>query len=515
MGTTMKNVWFVILCVVGLVAEVSAKEFILTSARPNKLFLLDAVDGRIAKTYEVAGQTIGSWSIVPSKSDGRVYVTTNNHETILGIDLLSGKEIFRANLSQGDKRVRSIYGMDISSDGKRLYAHVNPVRLKRDSLEVLDNEVLVFDTSASLDSVALASHAVPRRIQGLMVSSDDKSLYLLGRDYHKMDLETGKIVKTFPLGSWKIAARSPGEVGGHWMSFEYSDIQTQAVYSVHTDRDPYSQEAYQTGVSLLNRETGEFKTVDFESTADLIFATAASIRTPDVFGVYNTLVKIDSVAGETVKRVPLEATYYTVNTSINGDEVFIGGGGCKVASHDADSLDRIWGRDLPGCADQSFSWLRVMDLDEEKIMGSNINESKYQSKHELITEYVDAWNRHDVEGVLGYMSKSFSFEDIPMGMSARTKEEFKVILEKTFREVPDFSMTVERIHAGDSFVVTEWLQRGTASGEVDGRYIERIPYQVKTTSVIEFSGDKIVRLSDNWDKGSLMASDSIVGSQEL
>jgi len=506
MGATMKNVWFAILCVVGFVAEVSAKEFILTSARPNKLFLLDAVDGRVAKTYKVAGQTIGSWSIVPSKADGRVYVTTNNHETILGIDLLSGQEVFRANLSQGDKRVRSIYGMDVSSDGKKLYVHVNPVRLKRDSLEVMDNQVLVFDTNSGLDSVASEAHGVPRRIQGLMVSSDDKSLYLLGRDYHQMNLVTGRIVRDFPVGSWQVAARSPGEVGGHWMSFEYSDIQTQAVYSVHTDRDPYSPTAYQTGVSLLNRKTGEFKTVDFEYTADLIFATAASSRTPDVFGVYNSLVKIDSNAGKAVKRVPLEATYYTVNTSINGEEVFIGGGGCKVAAHDADSLDRIWGRDLPGCADQSFSWLRVVDLDEEMIVGLERKEFKFQSKYELIMEYVDAWNRHDVEGVLGYFSTSFTFEDLPMGMSARTKGELKKILEKTFQEVPDFSMIIERIHEGDSFVVTEWLQKGTASGEVEGRYIEHIPYQVKTTSVIEFSGNKIVRLSDNWDKEALMSN---------
>ena len=510
----MKNIWFVILCVVGLVAETSAKEFILTSVRPNKLLLLDAADGRIVKTYKVAGQTIGSWSIVPSKTDDRVYVTTNNHQTILGIDLLSGQEVFKANLSQGDKRVRSIYGMDVSSNGKRLYAHVNPVRMKRDSLEVLDNQVLVFDTSTGLDSFALAAHAVPRRIQGLMVSSDDKSLYLLGRDYHQMDLDTGRIVRTFPVGSWQIAARTPGEVGGHWMSFEYSDIQTQAVYSVHTDRDPYSPQAYQTGLTLLNRKTGEFKTVDFEYTADLIFATAASHRTPDVFGVYNSLVKIDSNAGKTVKRVPLEATYYTVNTSINGEVVFIGGGGCKVAGHDADNLKRIWGRDLPGCADQSFSWLRVVDLDEEKIVGLDKNHQKSQSKHKLIENYVDAWNRHDVDGVLSYFSESFSFEDLPMGMTARTKGEFGKILEKTFKEVPDFSMTIERIHEGESFVVTEWLQKGTASGEVEGRYIEHLPYQVKTTSVIEFSGKKIIRLSDNWDKGALISSSEIDGFQE-
>ena len=114
-------------------------------------------------------------------------------------------------------------------------------------------------------------------------------------------------------------------------------------------------------------------------------------------------------------------------------------------------------------------------------------------------EYEKAWNRHDVEGIAAYFSDDFTFEDLPMGMTANSKEDFVKILKKTFSEVPNFSMRIEQIHEGDNFVVTEWMQAGTASGEIQGGELSLKPYRVKTTSVIEFHENKIVRLSDNWD----------------
>lgn len=495
----MKRLMIFLFCIVMSVNSVNAKEYLLTSARPNKLFLIDAEDGNITRTYDIADQTTGSWSIVPSQTDQRVYVTADNHQVLLGIDLQTGLEVFRAQLNKGDTRARSFYGLDISSDGTKLYAHVNPVQLFLDRHIVLDNEVLVFDTSSGLDAKPINKIDVPRRVQGLMVSSDDKSLYLFGRDYYKIDIHSGQIVETLPVGSWDLESRSPGELGGHWVSFEHSDIQSQAVYSVHNDRDPYTQEAYQTGLVLLDRQSGDFKTVDFEYTADLVFATAASSRKPEVFGVYNSLVKIDSDAGVTIKRIPLEATYYTVNTSMSGDTVFIGGGGCKIAAHKASDLSRLWGHQLPGCADQSFSWLRVVDFDDMTVAPNKELVSTFIPDKQYLYEYQDAWNSHDLEKILDYFSDDIVFEDLPMNLVARSKNELSDILLGTFTQVPDFNMNITSMHMSDDFAVIEWWQSGTASGDIEGGNVEGKEYKVKTTSIIRFTGGRIVGLSDNWD----------------
>jgi quinohemoprotein amine dehydrogenase beta subunit len=490
----------ILLAALVLSGELYAKEYLLTGARPDKLFVIDAEDGRIAKTLTVPGQNMGSWSIVPSIGDHRVYVTSYNHQRILGLSLMSGAVEFQADLGLVGERVRAFYGLDVSADGTRLYAHVNPVKLLPDRYQVLDNRVLEFDTAAGLNAKPLRTFPVPRRIQGLMLSSDNRSLYLLGRDYLQMDLATGDLTETHAIGNWTIPSRTPGDVGGHWVSFEHSDTQTQVVYSVHADRDPYSLEAYQTGIVQLNRRTGAFEHFDFENTTDFIFATAASPKKPDVFGVYNTLVKIDSAAHRTVKRVPLEATYYTVNTSVNGERVFIGGGGCKVAAHRAGDLKRIWGRELPGCADQSFSWLRVVDIDLSVLASAEpVTALEPISKRVLLAQYQDAWNRHDVATICDYFADDLVFEDIPMGLHANSKAAFAQILRKTFKEVPDFSMTIDQVLEGRDFVVTQWRQRGTATGELESASVASKPYEVKTTSVIEFSGNKIKRLSDNWD----------------
>jgi quinohemoprotein amine dehydrogenase beta subunit len=352
-----------ILFVGAVVAEMStvdSREYLLTSSRPDKVHIIDASNGEIVRELIVPQQTMGSWSIIPSKDGKYVYVTTNNHESVIGLDMESGEVLFKADLSEPTIRMRSFYGHDLSEDGSRLYVHVNPVKMHLDRLEVLDNEILVFDTSSGVNAKPLYKISVPRRIQGVMSDPTDKYLYLLGRDYYKVDVATGEVLETYPINSWSIDNRSPGDVGGHWMSFEKSGIYTQAVYSVHLDRDPYTLEAYQTGIVQLDRDGGLFNVFDFENTSDLIFATTSSPTKPEVYGVYNTLLKVDSGKEKTVKRIPLEATYYSINVSENGERVYIGGGGCKVAAHQTSDLSRLWGIDLPGCSDQSFSHLRVI-----------------------------------------------------------------------------------------------------------------------------------------------------------
>jgi hypothetical protein len=58
--------------------------------------------------------------------------------------------------------------------------------------------------------------------------------------------------------------------------------------------------------------------------------------------------------------VPLDHTFYDINLSSDGREIFIGGTECDVGFYDAQTLDKKAILKLPGCADQSVSTLRVI-----------------------------------------------------------------------------------------------------------------------------------------------------------
>ena len=112
------------------------------------------------------------------------------------------------------------------------------------------------------------------------------------------------------------------------------------------------------------------------------------------------------------------------------------------------------------------------------------------SKVDFIKRYEDAWNTHDIDEILSFFAKEFAFEDVPIGLFADSTGKLRQILQKTFKEVPDFSMKVQNMLEGPSFVVTEWRQSGTATGEVEGASVASKRYSVRATSIIEFNGSK-------------------------
>jgi|GEM_PF-909564 len=347
-------------CLQVLAAQAMAKEYLLTTAHPNKLFMIDASNGAVARSYDIPGQHLGSWSITVSPTSQVVYLNNNLNQGIIGIDLESGDTVFQAHLSSADEKVRSFYGLDISPDGKALYAYVSPVKLLLDERRVLPNRVLVFDTQSGLAAEPIRVLPAPRRVFNIMAANDGKSLYLAGWDVYQMDVITGEIIRTVPIHNWKTPNRSPGNAYAHWVSWEQSDINTLSVFSVHTDRDPYSLEAYQNSVLQINRETGAVNVWDYEYAENLVFSMVTSPTKPEVFAIYNTLAKIDAANHKTLKRIPMENTYYSINISADGSRVFVGGAGCKMAAHRTSDLERVWEMALPGCADQSFSHLRMV-----------------------------------------------------------------------------------------------------------------------------------------------------------
>jgi steroid delta-isomerase-like uncharacterized protein len=86
---------------------------------------------------------------------------------------------------------------------------------------------------------------------------------------------------------------------------------------------------------------------------------------------------------------------------------------------------------------------------------------------ELIDQYNDAWNAHDVDAICALHAPDFVFENHTAGERAEgdaAREHIAAI----FRNTPDLQFSGRRLYVRDGLVVSEW----TASATRDGSKVE-------------------------------------------
>lgn len=341
--------------------KVQAKEYLLTGTKPDRLFLVDMKARKIAKSYIVpdAGDMI--MTIVPSPDGKRAYVLTNHMSSISGIDLDSGKQVFRADFPEGDLNVKAFFAFDVSADGKELYVYQMPTRLHAAEYEVLEPRIAVYSTDAGLKAKPARVFPAPRRIQMLMTGKTPGTLYALGFELYKIDPQTGKIVETIGVRSWQRPNYSIPDVLDFWPLWDQTGVFSTPYYATKTDMPEGDPQAAKSGLMTLDLKTGATHFADFETTSVLMFSSVVSPTRPnEVFAVYTQLSKIDREKNQVVKRIDLPHTYYAVNISSDGSEVYVGGAMCDIGVYDHDTLQRLGEVRLPGCGDMSLATIRMI-----------------------------------------------------------------------------------------------------------------------------------------------------------
>jgi hypothetical protein len=110
----------------------------------------------------------------------------------------------------------------------------------------------------------------------------------------------------------------------------------------------------------LDPSSGQLEYHDFARTTAPMFSMILGPDRRWAFGLYTQLTRIDIRNWNVAGQVDLDHTYYSINISSDGKEVFAGGGMCDIAIYDAASLARKGHIRLPGCADQALATLRVI-----------------------------------------------------------------------------------------------------------------------------------------------------------
>ena len=117
-----------------------------------------------------------------------------------------------------------------------------------------------------------------------------------------------------------------------------------------------------------------------------------------------------------------------------------------------------------------------------------------QPTHALLKQFLDAFNRHDLDGIMGFFADDCVFY-MPRGKGPRGdqfsgKAAVRAGLAKRFEGIPDVHYGDDRHWVGADFGVSEWTLTGTT---VAG---ERLA--VRGVDLLEFVDGKITRKDSFW-----------------
>lgn len=339
----------------------AAKDYLVTGARPDLLVVVDAKERKVVKTYRIPNTSMGNGpsQIVPSR-DGKVaYVTHNRWESVSGIDLESGAEVFRAELSESDIRGKSIYAMDISPDGKELAVYVNPTQLLPGEYKILDPYIAVYRTDAGKDAKPVRKLPASRRVSTLAYSGKGDTLYAFGWDILKIDPQTGKVKGSHPWRSWQRPNRGAPDALVLWPGYEQANVFAMPYYVPATDKPADDPGAFRAGIWALDLENDTVRHKEFEDASVILFSSVVNpVKRNEVFTVFNHLTRTDMETGK-MERVDLAHSYYVLNVSSDGSEIYIGGTTDDIGVHDSKTLKRIGTIRMPGGAEMVMSSFRV------------------------------------------------------------------------------------------------------------------------------------------------------------
>ncbi len=340
-------------------APATGRDYMVVMNRPNNLHLIDLGARKVVRTCAVPGD-YGPGTVAVS-ADGRLaYALTNRFENIYGVNLDNCQITFTAKQSSDGERVKSIASIALSPDGSRLYSHQNPTRLLIDRYEVQDSRIAVYDTGAGLDAKPLKTYPAPNQVT-IMATGADGTLYMGGRDIHALDPETGEVSIALASQSVDDPLEGPRDsltvwpIGG--VSNEMVRMYSAARYP-SAAQNPEEAE-YIWGYERVDLQTGQAESRIFGPLEVVLFSGMARPSDPNQFyGALTQLKKFDVAERKVLQTVDLDHSYYCVNFSRDGSELYLAGTFNDIAVYDADSLEKLANIELPG-GDMSLANTRV------------------------------------------------------------------------------------------------------------------------------------------------------------
>jgi len=341
-------------------ATAGAKDYLVTISKPGHLYVIDAAARSVVKDCRL-GFNVNPAVFVMSPDNRIAYILGGRWSELYGVDIETCDITFSARQSSEKVRVRTIASIAVSKDGKELYTVQNPVRLLPDRYEVMAPRLAVYDTTAGRDASPARTYPAPRRIT-VMATGRNGALYAAGHDVFEIDPKTGATSVKIANANWDRPRYSPPDVLAFWpvgsQNDEFLLLYTAAVFQSEKMEELAD---FVWGYQTIDLTSGDSKLADFASIEVLMFTAVRNPQKPnELFGVYTQLSKHDIDKRELIKRVDLPHTYYVVNISSDGREVYVGGTNDDIGVYDSQTLERIGEVRLPSGGDMAAATLHVI-----------------------------------------------------------------------------------------------------------------------------------------------------------
>ena len=121
------------------------------------------------------------------------------------------------------------------------------------------------------------------------------------------------------------------------------------------------------------------------------------------------------------------------------------------------------------------------------------------SNDNLLKQWIEAENSHDVEKVLPLLTDDIVIEDVTFGVAMKGKDDIKTIYPTLFAAAPDFKLEPKAWVTDDKSFAVEIVYSGTQKGDFPGLPATGKRFSIKTCSFGEFENGKIKGRRDYWD----------------
>jgi steroid delta-isomerase-like uncharacterized protein len=121
------------------------------------------------------------------------------------------------------------------------------------------------------------------------------------------------------------------------------------------------------------------------------------------------------------------------------------------------------------------------------------------SNYNLLQQWIEAENSHDVEKVLKLLTDDIVIEDVTFGVVMKGKDGIKQTYPTLFTAAPDFKLEPKAWVTDDKSFAVEIVYSGTQKGAFPGLPATDKPFSIRTCSFGEFENGKIKGRRDYWD----------------
>ncbi|HXG22792.1 MAG TPA: hypothetical protein VNN62_27425 [Methylomirabilota bacterium] len=330
--------FFLSLTIICLPHVAWAKWYLLASAHPNNLIVVDTETDTVVKDIALEGKGPAMNIATNPAHPQYAYVINNLAQSVAMVDLDEGKQVTSFPLSNENELVRTM-AIDVNAQGSRLFIHEMPVKKDVGSYEAQENRVRVIDLSTN---TTVRTFPAPRQVMSMASSKDGKRLYLfsVGQDITVFDVDQGKQIDTIPLLNRNVTgiARTDGlPVFNLYQEYDY-------VLSFGTiTTDTAGKMTLGVGWLDLKQENPQLHLTELQPFTAENYALTGTVapKTGKVYFSYNNLWRLDAKTRKVEKSVPLPNTLFAVFMHPEGDKLYVGANWHEISVFDPESLELI------------------------------------------------------------------------------------------------------------------------------------------------------------------------------